>query len=213
MKHALSTCLEPLFADRHLLVLNKPAGLLAVPGRGADGADNLCSRVLALYPDALVVHRLDQATSGLLVMARDPASQRHLSMQFEQRLVTKVYEAVADGLLQMDQGVIELPLMADWPRRPMQKVDPSLGKPSLTRWSVLSRDRAAGNTRLSLLPLTGRTHQLRVHLAAIGHPIVGDRLYGAAQNGAPRLMLHATELGFRHPATGEALRLHSVAPF
>lgn len=213
MKQAFSIGLEPLFVDHHLIVLNKPAGLLAVPGRGPEGADNLWSRALARYPDALVVHRLDQATSGLLVMARNPTSQRHLSMQFEQRRVLKVYEALVEGLPEAQQGEIDLPLMADWPRRPMQKVDTERGKPSLSHWRVLSRDPIQGMTRLSLLPRTGRTHQLRVHMAAMGHPIIGDRLYGGSLAGATRLMLHATELGFTHPATGERLHLRSPAPF
>lgn len=204
---------QTLHDDADLVVLAKPAGLLAVPGRGPEGADNLWSRVLVRYPDALVVHRLDQATSGLLVMARNPDSQRHLSMQFEQRLVVKAYEALVEGQPKEEQGEIDLPLIADWPRRPMQKVDTDLGKPSLSRWRVLSRDPMHGMTRLSLVPRTGRTHQLRVHMAAIGHPIVGDRLYGGSLAGATRLMLHSTELGFTHPATGERLHFRSPAPF
>ncbi|MES2956424.1 MAG: RluA family pseudouridine synthase, partial [Pseudomonadota bacterium] len=196
---------ELVHADASLLVLNKAADLLSVPGRGADKQDCLSSRVQQHYPDALVVHRLDMATSGLLLMARSIAIQRALGALFERRQVDKRYVAVVDGALadapgDHGWGLIDLPIAVDWPRRPLRIIDAVHGKASQTRWRVLGRDAAAHNTRLELAPLTGRSHQLRVHLQAIGHPILGDRLYGAAvQARAPRLLLHASALGFVHP--------------
>lgn len=185
--------------DAHLLVADKPADLLCVPGRGPDKADCLVARVQASWPDALVVHRLDMATSGLVLFGRGPAMHRALSMAFEARQVHKRYEAVVAGLVADEAGEVTLPLLADWPRRPLQKVDLAAGKPSHTRWQVLSRDVAAGTTRLALQPLTGRTHQLRLHLAAIGHPILGDEFYAppAVLAAAPRLLLHACHLAWQ----------------
>ncbi len=208
--------LRLVHVDDELVVADKPAGLLCVPGRGADKADCLHARVVAQIADARVVHRLDMATSGLVVFGRGAAAQRGLSIAFAERRVDKTYEAVVDGIVDRDEGGIDLPLAADWPRRPRQMVDPAHGKPSQTHWQVLSRDPAAGTTRLALLPTTGRSHQLRVHLAAIGHPIVGDALYGAVDDGRPagRLLLHACALTL--PALGarrQALRLHSPVPF
>jgi tRNA pseudouridine32 synthase/23S rRNA pseudouridine746 synthase len=205
----------PLHADDDLLVFDKPAGLLSVPGRGADAQDCLARRVQAVFPEALVVHRLDLATSGLVVMARGPATQRALGRAFETRRVRKRYHAVVAGLPEADSpedaggwSRIDLPLAVDWPRRPLQKIDAVHGRPSLTRWRLLSHDAAAGTSRLELEPLTGRSHQLRVHLLAIGHPILGDALYAppAARSAAPRLLLHAAELGVAHPSTGAPLR-------
>lgn len=180
-----------------------------MPGRGEAGRDNLAARVQAQWPDALVVHRLDQATSGLIVFGRGPAAQRTLSIAFAERRVAKRYVALVADPVAGDGGTIDLPLAADWPNRPRQQVDPENGKPSLTRWRVLVRDGA--HTRLELEPVTGRSHQLRVHLAARGHPIVGDALYGGAP--APRLMLHATRLAFAHPVSGVPLSFHSPPPF
>ena len=184
--------------DTHLLVADKPAGLLCVPGRGPDKADCLAARLAARWPDVQVVHRLDMATSGLVVFGRSAVMQRQLSIAFAQRRVHKVYQAVVAGLLRDDAGEIDLPLAPDWPNRPRQQVDRANGKPSLTRWQVIIRDPQAGTTRLRLAPVTGRSHQLRVHLAAIGHPILGDALYAppAQAAAAPRLLLHACELGF-----------------
>jgi tRNA pseudouridine32 synthase/23S rRNA pseudouridine746 synthase len=202
--------------DAHLLVLDKPAGLLCVPGRGEDKQDCLSARAAARWPDALVVHRLDMATSGLVLMARSPEVQRALGDAFAAQQVWKRYEAVVEGVLDERRhwSVIDVPLMADWPRRPMQKTDPA-GKPSVTRWRVLEPLPSWGASRLLLAPRTGRTHQLRVHLASIGHAILGDALYGGEDNHrrAPRLMLHASRLQLRHPATGEAVRFESPAPF
>ena len=202
-------------ADDALVVIDKPAGLLSVPGRGADKADNAALRVQALFADALIVHRLDMATSGLLLLARGPDMQRALSRLFEAREVTKRYEARVSGLIEHDHGEIDLPLGADWPQRPRQRVDHAHGKPSLTRYRVLSRDVAGCTTRLLLQPVTGRSHQLRVHLQAIGHPIEGDALYAPPDAAAmhERLMLHATRIELRHPLTGSPLSLCSKAPF
>ncbi|WP_370512972.1 RluA family pseudouridine synthase [Ottowia flava] len=230
--------------DAHLLVLDKPAGLLAVPGRGPDKADCLSARALRRWPDALVVHRLDQATSGLIVLARSLAVQRQLSADFAERRVAKRYEALVHGRLLLPPeasadahrsdaalahgvraadglsttpadgwGLIDLPLLLDWPNRPRSRVDPLHGKPSQTHWRPLAHDPATDTTRVALAPVTGRSHQLRVHLMALGHPIVGDALYGPPHDAAARLMLHACALGLTHPATGEALRWHCAAPF
>lgn len=207
--------LEYLHVDAALLVVNKPSGLLSVPGRGADKADCLVQRVMADYPDALIVHRLDMETSGLIVLARDKASHRSLSMQFQARQVNKRYLAMVDGLMAADQGEIDLPLMTDWPNRPRQKVDFEIGKPSLTRYQVLERNAAAGVTRVALAPETGRSHQLRVHLMAQGHPILGDALYAlpAVQARAERLLLHAECVGFTHPVENTRLVFECPAPF
>lgn len=196
--------LEYLFVDEALLVVDKPAGLLAVPGRGEDKQDCLSARVQRVYPDALVVHRLDMATSGLMVFARGAEMQRILSRMFRDREVTKRYVAIVAGELASPTGEVNLPIAADWPNRPLHKIDHESGKPSLTRYTLLSFDAATHTSRLDLKPVTGRTHQLRVHMAAIGHPILGDVLYGEPAS-APRLMLHACSLRFAHPITGEEL--------
>lgn len=206
-------------ADDALLVLDKPEGLLSVPGRGPENADCLSARVQAVYPDALVVHRLDQATSGLLAMARGIEAQRALSLAFAERRVHKRYEAVvwgvpdASGADADGWSDIHLPLIVDWPNRPRSKVDHGIGKPSHTRWRL---QQALGDrARLLLEPITGRSHQLRVHLMALGHPIVGDNLYahGDALAAAPRLLLHAAWLALPHPVDGQPQRFVSPAPF
>lgn len=201
-----------LYADAALLAVDKPAGLLSVPGRGESNRDCVASRVQAEVADALVVHRLDQATSGVMLFGRGAAVQRALSIAFAERRVGKRYEAVVHGNVPSDAGEIDLPLATDWPNRPLQKVDRDHGKPSLTRWRVLSRDAAAETTRLQLEPVTGRSHQLRVHLAAIGHAIVGDTLY-APEVAGPRLMLHACELRLQHPREARTLIIASTLPF
>lgn len=249
----------PVYADEHLLAFDKPAGLLAVPGRGPDKADCLSARVQAVWPEALIVHRLDEATSGLILMARSPRVQRLLGEAFAQRRVRKRYEAVVGASAaavaaafaaaftaiqpeaggQADEGedewpqeqeaekdetaapsavsappgwaAIGLPLLPDWPRRPRSKVDHAHGKPSLTLWRPAGGGPLPGTARVALRPITGRSHQLRVHLAAIGLPIAGDALYAppAAQALASRLLLHASALQLTHPATGKPLRLAS----
>ena len=205
-----------LHADESLLVVDKPAGVLSVPGRGEAGRINLLSHLRLRWPDAQVVHRLDMATSGLMLFARGAAAQAALSAAFRERRVAKAYEAIVHGLLAPEHGEIDLPLAADWPNRPRQQVDRMRGRPSLTRWRVLQRDPAAQRTRLALEPVTGRSHQLRVHLQAIGHPIVGDALYGPVAGcgvAGPRLLLHATRLQLSHPATGALMAFVGPAPF
>ena len=208
-------------ADAHLLVFAKPAGLLSVPGRGPEKQDCASARIQRDYPDALVVHRLDMATSGLLLMARGTDMQRRLSRAFERREVGKRYVAVVAGRLQPDDTAtdrwaeIDLPLAADWPNRPRWVVDQERGKPSQTRWRALRYDAMRDHTRLELDPLTGRSHQLRVHLQALGHPILGDALYAPPEirDCAARLLLHATELRLVHPASGEPMHWISTVPF
>lgn len=210
--------LEVLYADEACVVTHKPAGLLSVPGRGPDKQDCQARRVQAIWPDARVVHRLDMATSGVWLMARGPEMQRAFSRAFEQQTVDKRYVAVVAGRMAPPGtddgwGEINLPLAADWPRRPLQKVDPAYGRPSLTRWRILQAD--ADRTRLELAPRTGRSHQLRVHLQALGHPILGDTLYAPpeVQAMAARLLLHACALCLRHPVTGQPLDVRCDAPF
>ena len=213
--------LHLLYADEALLVFDKPAGLLAVPGRGPDKQDCLSARALADFPDALIVHRLDMATSGLVVMAPGKEAQRHLSLAFEQRRVHKRYIAVVAGTLTNplpDNGwnSIDLPLMLDWMARPRSIVDYHNGKPSLTRWRIAERTNPiAGTTRLDLEPVTGRSHQLRVHLQAIGHPILGDPLYASPEQEAmsDRLLLHALEIAVPHPRTHVVQRFEAPCPF
>lgn len=212
------SALEPLYADEALLVFDKPSGLLAVPGRGPDKQDCLAARVQARYPDALIVHRLDMATSGLMVMARGAAVQRELSRAFAAREVSKRYIAVVAGRLDAPSqgwGVIDLPIVVDWPNRPLRIVDHTRGKPSLTRWRVLGNDETGLRTRIELEPVTGRSHQLRVHLAELGHPILGDALYAPPQVQARsgRLLLHAWSLDFMHPLSGERLAFECPPPF
>ncbi len=211
-----------LYADDALLVLAKPSGLLCVPGRGPDKQDALSTRAQAHWPDALVVHRLDQATSGLVLMARTPQAQRALGDAFARQQVDKRYRAVVRGRPAPDPGpgadgwsLIDLPVMADWPHRPRQKIDMAHGKPSRTHWRALYHDEAQGTTLLELQPLTGRTHQLRVHLAGIGHPIVGDALYADPETHAlaPRLLLQAGALAFAHPADGRECRFELPPDF
>ena len=207
------------------MVLNKPAGLLSVPGKGDDKQDCLSARVQAVFPGACVVHRLDMATSGLMVMALNPATQRALNRQFELRMVHKRYVAVVHGDLNSTVGpggstsntwhLIDLPIAVDWPNRPLRVVDAAVGKSSQTHWQVVHFDAARNTTRVALKPITGRSHQLRVHMLAVGHPILGDALYAPAhvQVRAARLLLHAEELMVNHPHTGKSLVLSSRPPF
>ncbi len=205
-----SSPFDLIYKDDFLLVVNKPAGLLAVPGRGADKQDCLSARLQSEFHDALIVHRLDMSTSGLMVFARGADMQRHLSQMFQAREVEKRYVAIVAGQLEPESGEVSLPIMTDWPNRPLQKIDIESGKPSLTRYRVLARQ--DNTSRVELEPYTGRSHQLRIHMAAIGHPILGDALYGDAHS-APRLMLHASSLGFVHPLSCEPLHFASVPAF
>ncbi len=201
-----------LHADEVLLVADKPAGLLSVPGKGAEKADCLIARLQRLYPRVLLVHRLDTDTSGLIVFARTSAAQVALAGQFERRETEKTYIARVAGQVQGESGTVDLPLTVDWPNRPRQHVNHETGRPAVTDWEVAERH--PGETRMRLMPRTGRTHQLRVHMAALGHPILGDPLYADGPDREhPRLMLHAERLGFRHPATGQPAAYFSPAPF
>jgi tRNA pseudouridine32 synthase / 23S rRNA pseudouridine746 synthase len=221
--HAPGAGLTLVHADDALLVFDKPAGLLAVPGRGPDKQDCLSARAQARFGDALVVHRLDMATSGLIVLARGAAAQSALSRAFQRRRVHKHYEAVVAGTVtpptgEDGWGCIDAPLLLDWLDRPRSKVDPERGKPSRTRWRVIGPETlpdGAPATRLALEPVTGRSHQLRVHLLSIGHPIVGDPLYAPAALAAasPRLLLHACALALDHPVSGETMNFRSPTPF
>jgi tRNA pseudouridine32 synthase/23S rRNA pseudouridine746 synthase len=202
-----------LHVDDDCIVVDKPSGLLSVPGRGAHLQDCLATRVQAEFGNALVVHRLDMATSGLMLFARGVAAQRQLSRAFAQREIHKRYVALVHGRVLPDEGEIDLPLIADWPNRPLQKVDREHGKPSLTRWRVI--DAQANRTRLGLEPVTGRAHQLRVHLLAIGHPILGDALYAPPEvlAASDRLLLHAAQLRFAQPVSGAPIAVDSAIPF
>ena len=204
--------LDVIHDDHEVLVVGKPHGLLSVPGKGAHLADCLLSRVQAVFPQALLVHRLDRDTSGVMVFALTPHAQRHLGLQFEKRQVKKTYVARVWGRVTEKTGTIDLPLIVDWPNRPRQMVDHENGKPAVTDWRV---QRATDNeTRLRLFPKTGRSHQLRVHCMAIGHPILGDPFYttGPARD-FPRLMLHSESLRFRHPDGGKGMKFTLKAPF
>jgi tRNA pseudouridine32 synthase/23S rRNA pseudouridine746 synthase len=215
--------LQVLYADESMLVFDKPAGLLSVPGRGEDKQDCLSARAQQQFADARVVHRLDMATSGLMVMARGAAAQRCLNDAFASRAITKRYVAVVNGHLPATTepwGLIDLPIIVDWPNRPLRVIDPVLGKPSLTRWRTLTPGKTSLNptsptTRIELEPVTGRSHQLRVHLLAIGHAIAGDQLYGNPEVRAlaTRLLLHACSLELKHPTSGQTLHFESPAPF
>jgi tRNA pseudouridine32 synthase/23S rRNA pseudouridine746 synthase len=201
-----------LHHDHELLLVDKPAGLLSVPGKGAHLADCLLARVQAVFPEALLVHRLDRDTSGVMVFATTPHAQRHLGLQFEKRQMKKTYLARVWGRVAEKTGTVDLPLIVDWPNRPRQMVDHENGKPALTDWRVLRHEENA--TRLRLFPKTGRSHQLRVHMLAIGHPILGDPFYasGEALN-APRLMLHAESLRLRHPDGGKGMTFKAKCEF
>lgn len=202
-----------VWADADCVVAAKPAGMLSVPGRGPLLQDCLLSRLQGRFGDLRVVHRLDMATSGLIAFARNADAQRRLNRAFAEREVDKRYVATVDGEVAADSGEIDLPLGADWPNRPRQRVDRVAGKPSVTRYRVL--ERTASTTRLSLSPVTGRAHQLRVHLLALGHPILGDALYAPEQvrARASRLLLHAEALEFAHPVSGAWTSFTLPAPF
>ena len=206
-----------VYEDDWLLVLNKPAGLLTVPGRGEAKQDCLSKRTQDIYPEALIVHRLDRDTSGLVVMARGIVAQRALNLSFEKRLVNKCYEAVVFGKLPVNREWqdIDLPLLVDWPNRPKRTVNYTDGQQALTRWRCISVDDARDCSRVELEPVTGRTHQLRVHMQALGHPMLGDTLYANPQALAlsDRLQLHARSLSLPHPETGAAMEFEAPVPF
>ncbi len=201
-----------LHADHEVVLVDKPSGLLSVPGKGEHLADCLIARVQAIYPQALLVHRLDRDTSGVMVFALTPHAQRHLGLQFENRQTKKTYVARVWGEMAARTGTVDLPLIVDWPNRPLRMVDPVNGRPAQTDWRVVrARD---GETRVRLMPRTGRSHQLRVHMLALGHPILGDPFYATGSARAfPRLMLHSEVLQFRHPDGGQGMKITAPCPF
>ncbi|GGO55586.1 ribosomal large subunit pseudouridine synthase A [Roseovarius pacificus] len=204
--------LKVLHEDHEIVVVDKPAGLLSVPGKGAHLADCLLARVQEAFPTALLVHRLDRDTSGVMVFAQTPHAQRHLGLQFEKRQTKKTYVARVWGYLEPRSGTVDLPLIVDWPNRPRQMVCHETGKAAVTDWRVLRHGQE--ETRVRLMPKTGRSHQLRVHMLALGHPILGDPLYATGAAAAfPRLMLHSEELRLRHPDGGAGMRFRAKAPF
>ncbi len=205
--------LDIVHVDEEILVLSKPSGLLSVPGKASEHADCLEARAQQQYQQARIVHRLDMDTSGIIIMAMNAKAHRHLGLQFERRKVKKLYEARVQGIIEADRGEIDLPLICDWPNRPRQMVDHERGKTALTRWRVLQREPL--KTRVELAPFTGRSHQLRVHMLAIGHPILGDNLYADddAFKAADRLQLHAKSLSLHHPADGRLLSFFDRVPF
>ena len=204
--------LEVIHTDEALLIVNKPAGLLSVPGKGEHLADCLIARVQAEHPEALLVHRLDRDTSGVMAFARTPLAQRHLGQQFERRRLKKAYVARVRGRIAARTGRVNLPLIVDWPNRPLQHVNHETGKPALTDWRVMKHE--GDTTRVRLFPQTGRSHQLRVHMKEIGHPILGDPFYAAgAARDYPRMMLHAESLKLRHPVGGEWFTFRAKVPF
>jgi tRNA pseudouridine32 synthase / 23S rRNA pseudouridine746 synthase len=208
--------LELLHLEPAFVVLAKPPGLLSEPGRGPGKRDSLLVRAQAAYPGARIVHRLDMMTSGVIVLARETLAHAVLSEAFRERAVGKRYEALVHGRPADEEGAIALPLVVDWPNRPRQVVCHETGKPSLTRYRVVGETHVEGVgmlTRVALAPVTGRTHQLRVHLAALGCPIAGDPFYGRQGDASPRMMLHACQLDFAHPLTGEPLSFESPVPF
>jgi tRNA pseudouridine32 synthase/23S rRNA pseudouridine746 synthase len=207
------TPLDILYIDEDVLVVNKPSGLLTVPGKELKHHDSLELRVKIEYPNSFLVHRLDMDTSGVIIFALSKSTQRSLNLQFEKRIVKKLYEARVFGTIKEDNGFIDLPLIVDWPNRPLQKIDVKEGKSALTHWQVL--DREGDVTRVALMPETGRTHQLRVHMMSLGHTILGDRFYGnvAEINLANKLQLHAKQLVVNHPKSGKSLAFVSNVPF
>ena len=206
------TPLDILHEDHEILAVNKPAGLLSVPGKGPELADCLIARLEAAYPQVLLVHRLDRDTSGVMIFALTPHAQRHLGLQFEKRQTKKRYVARVAGRLEPKTGTVDLPLIVDWPNRPLQKVDHDAGKPAVTDWRVLKSNDSESKVRL--FPQTGRSHQLRVHMLALGHPILGDPLYAPeTADQYSRMMLHAEELRIRHPDGGIGTKFRVKAPF
>ena len=201
-----------LYRDDDLVVVDKPSGLLSVPGKTPEKADCLIARLTAAMPECLLVHRLDTDTSGVMVFAMNKPAQGAISQQFEKRKTTKSYLARLEGHLAPMTGRVDAPLCVDWPNRPRQHIDWEKGRPSQTDWKVLSHD--TKETRVVLFPFTGRSHQLRVHMAHMGHPILGDRFYATeAGRFHPRLMLHAYELGLLQPTTGAPLLFRAECPF
>ena len=201
-----------LHEDAEVLLVDKPSGLLSVPGKGPHLADCLLSRIQQVFPEALLVHRLDRDTSGVMIFAMTPYAQRHLGLQFEKRMTRKTYVARVWGVPNEKSGTVDLPMIVDWPNRPLQKICHETGKPAQTDWKLIKDE--SETARVRMFPKTGRSHQLRVHMLSLGHPILGDPFYasGPARN-FPRLMLHSEELRFNHPQGGKSTKVRSKAPF
>ena len=206
--------LDIIYQDQDIVVLNKPSGLLSVPGRDAWHKDSLTTRILRVWPEACVVHRLDMATSGIIILALRKSAQSHMGRQFQQKVIDKTYFARVEGVIQQESGLIDLPLRCDWENRPRQIVDFEQGKSSQTEWEVVKREKLT--TLVKLTPLTGRTHQLRVHMQQIGHPIIGDEFY-ATEFGKKiyphRLALHAASITITHPSNEQRINFTCTAPF
>ena len=201
-----------LHDDHEVVLVDKPSGLLSVPGKGPNLTDCLIARVQSVFPTALLIHRLDRDTSGVMVFALTPHAQRHLGLQFEKRQTKKTYVARVWGEMAEKTGTVDLPLIVDWSNRPKQMVDHENGKQAVTDWRVMRS--SSNETRVRLMPRTGRSHQLRVHMLAIGHPILGDPFYATdAARDHPRLMLHSETLQFRHPDGGKGMRITAKCPF
>ncbi|MEP1934097.1 MAG: pseudouridine synthase [Roseibium sp.] len=209
----LEPYLSVLHADDDILVIDKPSGLLSVPGKAAEHSDCVEARALSIHPEARIVHRLDMDTSGVMILAMNARAHRHLGLQFERRKTAKTYVAEVWGHIADDEGEVDLPLICDWPNRPKQMVSFEHGKSALTRWKVVKR--LEETTRVRLFPHTGRSHQLRVHMLALGHPVIGDRFYaeGGALSASDRLALHAESLELHHPVGGDRNVYQAVCPF
>lgn len=206
--------LDILYQDEDIVVLNKPAGLLSVPGREKKHRDSLASRILRVWPEACVVHRLDLATSGIIILALRKSAQSHMGRQFQQKVIDKTYYARVEGIIEKESGLVDLPIRCDWENRPRQIVDFEQGKSSQTEWRVVKREKLT--TLVCLKPLTGRTHQLRVHMQALGHPIAGDEFYATIfgkKLSPQRLALHAASITLTHPTTEERITFHCPPPF
>ncbi len=218
--HIVPFCPQPvqiIKPNKNFLMINKPAGLLTIPGRHEENKDCMITRLQSHHKSqtATVVHRLDMATSGIMVVALTKAAHRDISKQFELRQTDKHYIAIVDGIVEQDSGVIDKPMIADWPNRPKQKICYEDGKKAITEWHVLQRDVDSNRTRLKLKPITGRSHQLRLHCLELGHPILGCHLYhqNGSENKASRLLLHAEQLTINDPKNGEAVTAVATCPF
>ena len=203
------TQLDILYQDKYLIILNKPSGLLSVPGRGEDKQDCMISRLQQTYPQALTVHRLDMPTSGIIIFALNKETQKKINTLFERKKINKQYIAKVHGVFQQNKGTISQPLITDWINRPKQKIDYKQGKHSITKYEVISADEENNCSLVKLIPITGRSHQLRVHMSSLGHQILGDELYGTdkSRSASNRLLLHAEQISFTHPISNNAINV------
>ncbi len=202
-----------IYADQDIVIANKPSGLLSVPGRGPEKQECLLSHLLPFYPNIKIVHRLDMDTSGLMVLGLNAEAHRHLSRQFQERETSKTYHAICAGIPAHNEGAIKLPMRCDWEKRPLQMIDFQYGKSAETHWKVIQQN--SRSFLVELTPITGRSHQLRLHMKSLGHPILGDNLYAdpISLKESTRLQLHATTLSFQHPKTQQTLTFTVTPPF